>query len=499
MPYAEGARFYHEKGCLPGTRQEIIGEIAQWINDPNGGAVSRFFFLSGVAGSGKSAIAHTIAQLFDQQKRLGSSYCFDRADQVNRRPSNLLSTIALNLADLDHQWKSSLSHVVKGNRSLRTTLSAAEQFRKFILEPANALTTVGPIVIVIDALDESAEESSRRDLLNILAEGVSDLPPNFRILITARPEPDIVKAFSGNQHIFCKHMNTIDQASNEADITLFIETQLSAIGSLELEWPNKHWCHMLIKSSDGLFQWASTACRAIKDGRGGLRPTERLNRFVSSARGLDALYSEVLGQTFDVEDSIVMSRFKLVMGRILATKEPLSISAHSELRDDDDPPDLVELVVQFLGALLSGVNQQDIPVRALHASFLDFLTDESRSKSYYVDPSQHNRGLTLSSLRVMKFGLRFNICGLETSHCRNTDVLDLITRIEKNILPHLSYGCRFWADHIVVMAYDTHILNELREFLHHHFLYWLEVLSLIKRINVASRMLRSMLEWNQVS
>jgi len=111
---------------------------------------------------------------------------------------------------------------------------------------------------------------------------------------------------------------------------------------------------MLVKSSDGLFQWASTACRAIKDRTGGLRPTERLSPFVSSARGLDALYSEVLGQTFNAKDSTVMSRFKLVMGRLLATKEPLSISAHSELPGDGDPPDLVELVVQFLGSLLSG-------------------------------------------------------------------------------------------------------------------------------------------------
>jgi hypothetical protein len=497
--YAEGARYYPEKGCLPGTRKEIIDEITQWINSPNGDAVPRIFFLSGVAGSGKSAIAHTIAQLFDQQGRLGSSYCFDCADQVNRRPSNLLSTIALDIADLDLQWKTSLGRIVKGKRSLRTTLSTTEQFHNFFVEPAKALTIVGPILVVIDALDESAEGSSRKALLDILANGISDLPSNFRILITARPEPDIVNAFNGNRDIFCKHMSAIDETSNEADITMFIDTQLSGINSLELQWPNKHWRCMLVQNSDGLFQWASTACRAIKDRTGGLRPTERLSRFVSSARGLDALYSEVLGQTFNANDSTVMSRFKSVMGRILATKEPLSISAHSELRDDDDPPDLVELVVQFLGSLLSGVNQEGVPVRALHASFVDFLTDESRSKSYYVNPSQHNRSLALSSLRAMKSGLRFNICGLETSHCRNTDVLDLTTRIENNILPHVSYGCSFWADHIVDTAYDIHILDELKDFFHHRFLYWLEVLSLIKGVNLAAKRLRSVMKWNEVS
>jgi hypothetical protein len=98
----------------------------------------------------------------------------------------------------------------------------------------------------------------------------------------------------------------------------------------------------------------------------------------------------------------------------------------------------------------------------------------------------------------MKSGLRFNIAGLETSHCRNADVPDLATRIEKSILPHLSYGCRFWADHLGATAYDTGILKEVKDFLYYRILYWLEVLSLIKKVNMASGMLLSVLRWNQV-
>ena len=105
----------------------------------------------------------------------------------------------------------------------------------------------------------------------------------------------------------------------------------------------------------------------------------------------------------------------------------------------------------------------------------------------------------MSTFRVMKSDLRFNICGLETSHLRNTDVPDLATRVENTIHPHLSYACRFWADHLIVTAYDTTILYELRDFLHHRLLYWLEVLSLLKNIHFASGMLLLTQEWNQVS
>src|SRR6266576_2673764 len=253
---------------------------------------------------------------------------------------------------------------------------------------------------------------------------------------------------------------------------------------------------MLVESSEGLFQWASTACQAIKEPAGVFPQTERLSSFVKpSARGLDALYSEVLRQAFHGRDDDAVSRCKLVMGWILATKEPLSISAHSELRGDN----LVGLILPQLGSFLSGVDQPYIPIRPLHASFFEFLTDQNRStKTYYVDPSQQNRSITLSCLRVMKSGLRFNIAGLETSHCRNADVPDLATRIEKTILPHLSYGCRFWADHLGATAYDTDILSEVKDFLHYRLLYWLEVLSLIKKVNMASGMLLSVLRWNQV-
>jgi hypothetical protein len=103
-------------------------------------------------------------------------------------------------------------------------------------------------------------------------------------------------------------------------------------------------------------------------------------------------------------------------------------------------------------------------------------------------------------MRVMKSGLRFNICNLETSHCRNADVPDITAHIEKTILPHLSYGCRFWADHLSASSYDAKIIHELiHNRFHNHLLYWLEALSLVKKVNIASAMLLSVLDWNQVS
>lgn len=140
-----------------------------------------------------------------------------------------------------------------------------------------------------------------------------------------------------------------------------------------------------------------------------------------------------------------------------------------------------------------------MPIRALHTSFFDFLKDEGRSRAYFVDHTQHHRHLALASLRIMKSKLRFNICNVEESHVRNTDLRDMPTLVQRNIGPCLSYACRFWGDHLrEYSTYDEQISSELLEFLQKSLLFWLEVLSLIKQMNGASKSLASILKLNQV-
>ena len=502
MPYAAGAQYNADKGCLPGTRKEVIDEISNWVNNDSDDT-PRIFFLSGFAGAGKSAIAHAVAHLFDGLGHLGSSYCFDVAHQAERSPNKVFSTIACDLADLDPELKASLWQVVREKRSLRNTRAAREQFQRFILDPATGLKTVGPIVIVIDALDESGDPASRQVILSILAGKAADLPSNFRVLVTGRAERDIRDALDGKQHVISKHMETIN-ANN--DIFFFLQTQLCDIVELEQKWPNSYWCQMLVDKSEGLFQWASTACRFIKgDGEEVLDPVKQLDILVSSASRsaqlsqLDQLYTRILTRIFKTNDTDRMGSFQSVMGCLLAAREPLSISALKNLCRDKESANAVGQIIRPLGSLLSGVAQDSIPIRLLHTSFRDFLTDRGCSGLYYIDASSHHHSLMLSSLRVIMEELRFNICQLETSHWRNKDVFDLVERAKEAISPHLSYSCRFWADHLRGTSFAFDINHEIRDFLHTRLLLWLEVLSLIKEVNIASKALLSIIEWTQVS
>ena len=69
IPYALGTRYAQEKGCLAGTRESCLAEICDVLNNFDKGAPRRFVcLLIGVVGSGKSAVAHAIARLYDRQK-----------------------------------------------------------------------------------------------------------------------------------------------------------------------------------------------------------------------------------------------------------------------------------------------------------------------------------------------------------------------------------------------------------------------------------------------
>ncbi|KAI0310216.1 hypothetical protein OF83DRAFT_1178798 [Amylostereum chailletii] len=79
IPYA-GAHFQWDRRCLPGTRKAFLEKIEEWVNDPNDS--HRVSIIFGLAGTGKSSIAHETAHRFEKLKRLGSSFRFDRADQA---------------------------------------------------------------------------------------------------------------------------------------------------------------------------------------------------------------------------------------------------------------------------------------------------------------------------------------------------------------------------------------------------------------------------------
>lgn len=501
IPYANDANFDETKGCQVGTRVEILDEIAKWVNED---ATRRIFFLSGAAGTGKSAIAHTVAHRFKNMNRLGSSFCFVRG-RTDRGPDKLFSNVARDLADFDQGIRRALHEVVKDNKALRVTSKVSQQFDNLLLKPLERLTIAGPLVIVIDALDECGDAKTRADLLQALANKTKALPTNFRILLTSRPEADIEDLFRASAHILVKRMDELS-SSTEADIRSYIHARMSDPDISDID--NK--CERVLATKcEGLFQWASVACEFIKGlGEPGFTHRERFDLIVQGTTNqpqpLDPLYQMVLHHLFRTPNTAVMNRFKLVMSLVLTAFEPLSVNSLNEIlcaAKNGNPGFEASIILKHMGSLLSGVAGKD-GVRPLHTSFRDFLLDPLRSADFHIDTSSTHTDFTVASLFIMKTQLKFNICRLESSHVANKDIPDLADRIDHYIPAHLSYSCRFWVNHLDCTAgnaaSDPEVLKDIEVVLTNNLLFWFEVMSLLGAIARAAQATSLLVKWSLV-
>jgi hypothetical protein len=215
--------------------------------------------------------------------------------------------------------------------------------------------------------------------------------------------------------------------------------------------------------------------------------------------GIDQLYTQVLQHVslnVGVDDAVFYSNFRSVVGAVVLLFNPLSVAALSELLGISD----VSIALRSLHSLLVIPPDQSgkLPVRVLHKSFPDFLTDPLRctDKQFYVDPSVGHREIVLSCLRLMKERLRKNICQLDDFVCLD-EVKDLPALKKAHIGDPLEYACCFWASHLVKTSSiaDEEVSIAIDEFFTTSFLFWVEVLSLVRNLDIGVHALNDIDQW----
>ena len=468
--------------------------IVKWVNDSNPDS-ERSLVLFGQAGTGKSSIAHEIARLFEKTNRLTSSFIFLRREQSVRKAYHLFTTLARDLADRYLSFKIALGKVIKDNTALRVgTRDYDTLFESLILEPLEDLHIVSPILVVIDALDESGDTTGGIGLHAFLAQNLIRLPSNFRVVITSRPEHAIVSALVEAQSVKIKYIDDTELASEtNKDIIAFFQQRLplNEFGD---------YIEPLAVKAEGLFQWAAVASQLILDppARFGYSKKKCIKHLLESStnrRGqdlLDELYKEVLEGYF--KDQEARDLFRSVVGQLITSFEPLTIRSLIPLQQyasyDEDSDAAVTGILSRLGSLLSNVNSSDknLPIIPLHTSFRDFLTNRDKSGDYYVAVRDVHNQLAHSCLNLLLDplnGLKFNICNFETSYLANDDVEDLNTRVDQHIPPSLLYSCRFWDDHLKHTDFKADLFGKVETFFEEKFLFWLEALSLTGIIGLA--------------
>lgn len=501
LPYAEGASWNPERVCLPDTRREILDDMWKWIYAADETKTAEIFWLCDVAGAGKSAIAHTIAQKCFHEGILASSFFFDRSTPDRRNPLKLFSTIARDLAGLNNCLVGHVTQVLANDRSVASA-SQSRQFEELILNPVSRHHIDGPAVIVIDGLDEGCD----RVTLSILHHRVPKLPGTFRFIVTSRPTDDIRKDLSNVNHILCKSLE-IQSEANQHDIALYIRERLQHISSrrdLYIDWPGEQRFRDFTQQAEGLFVWAFTVseyllCAVYPDRKLSKLLYERNMGSLPAEAKMDALYAEVLSAcAWDDEDFI--HDYLQIIGTIMAAKTPLSSVAIQSIHRKWPTLDVKE-ILRPLSSVLTGFFNEGQPIRVLHHSFRDFLTIRAQSSSlherFWVNEKEHSQHMALLCLQVLNEDLNSDISGTGYLSDLTPQAFGIPPIDGSNITEVLWYACRFWADHIIQMdgpVSDT-FLSLLRQFLLEKLVVWMEALNSIYPF----KPLHEVREWLRVS
>ncbi|KAJ8094906.1 hypothetical protein PM082_010122 [Marasmius tenuissimus] len=257
---------YH---CLPGTRVSTLTEIFK----RDFGGNEPLLWLSGLAGTGKSAIMGSLSDCLIQ---MGCSSClaafihFDRFDF--RSPSEFMKALTYQLAKFDPRLGEDIVGVIKRRPHVINLTELSDQLQSLIIQPLQQhkprLLTEGPIVVLIDGLDECMEGVSGseefRQLLQLFSNsGTFQLFPFLWFILASRPLEPIRTALTGAGQDHIHHIR-LDMLSNSARnnirhyFTMKFEPLFRNNSNFEILCQQENTISELTELSGGLFIWAVT-------------------------------------------------------------------------------------------------------------------------------------------------------------------------------------------------------------------------------------------------
>ncbi|CAG8932927.1 unnamed protein product [Penicillium salamii] len=493
----------HQDECLPGTRTELLLQINEWAVS----AGKMIFWLNGMAGTGKSTIARSMARSFKQANILGASFFFRRGQGDLGNATRFISSITRQLLTHVPQLLPGVRKAIYNDPNIATK-SMKEQFEKLLLQPLQGLeklhTKLQLLVLVIDALDECEGDDDTRTILQLLPQlQIGNL--NLRVLLTSRPELPIcfglIKFADHDQYA----LHEIPAPMIEHDLSLYLNHRLSNIReerSLPLDWPGSTKIHQLVGLSVPLFIFASTICRLLEDSQ--WHPEDSLADILAEERkgsGLDGTYLPVLNRIVKNQSNHqrkqLISEFKEVVGAIILLETPLSVISLSKLARLSKR--LIHLRLDSLHSVLNIPKDESSPVKLFHLSFRDFLVSQEIRENhpeFWINKEEVHGRIAARCITLCHESLRKDICGLRASGTAREEIKP--QTIEDCFPSELQYSCRYWVHH-AVRSNDLRLLtSEAFRFLKNHFLHWLEAMSILGLLSEAAGMVDLLLSAIQV-
>ncbi|KAJ7612263.1 hypothetical protein FB45DRAFT_308931 [Roridomyces roridus] len=486
-----GAAVSPRRECTPETRKELLDKLEKWAVDksPN---TSPIFWLSGMAGTGKSTVAYTLCKRLQGHKQFGGSFFCSRNDEQARARVSIIPTIVRQLIPENTAY----AYAVRDLNLDQLTPASSRHVAELLIGPwMKSLKKHGgqqaSQVIVIDALDEiEGIEGAHfiQDLIHQVATVKQEMQ-GLRFLLTSRPHPMIVEQCQHLENSNIYQLEQIPPETAQDDVHKFVTAEFGPLSEADLSF--------IVAQSGGIFIYAATVKRLLfpagftlsekerKTRMQQIRTSDRLPKSGTVELPTDTLYKAILNEALpDIGTEVELSKHILYI--VATSRRPQTVQELAPLvvdHLDNIDEEAVKHRVDALYAVLY-ISQRDKCVYSYHKSFDDFITDPQR----YIHAEVATNYLAMRAadcFRILENSLHFNMCGLQSSYMLDEEDPGLASRVNEEISKELQYACRYWATALTLVQHTNsemvdRLSKSLQQFSSLKILFWMEAMNLLK-------------------
>ncbi|KAF9532539.1 hypothetical protein CPB83DRAFT_626873 [Crepidotus variabilis] len=412
--------------CSPRTRVKLLIEIKGFTE--GGGLSAAAMWLTGSAGSGKTALAQSVAEQLKQDGLVLGCHFFFRTSKDGKRSDGHLwvpslvhqmvrglpetlplveRTIRLNASVFDQRLDDVLHDLFLQPLLMASTEVQVFSFRRFLewLVGMRKYIKGHPRLIVVDGLDECSSMDTQKDIIKAIASVIPKLRIPIRFLIASRPETHIRTTIDREFKKINIHRINLDQDQDvRKDLEEYFNDRCTDLRlhhpalkgqQAYLDWPSRSDIDILITKSSTQFIFASTVMNYISHPRG--HPVKRLKVVLGILNTpqqdrpfltLDTLYKVILLTVDDVDRYAV----RLILTFIYLAGKGKTASPYLKL---ETSPEYLERLLGLdvgdvpllLDPLVSLLTLPELPTGSIimsHASFFDFFCDSTRSEEVTI-------------------------------------------------------------------------------------------------------------------
>ncbi|KAH9058125.1 hypothetical protein EDB87DRAFT_953266 [Lactarius vividus] len=488
--------------CLKGTRVAVLNRIRAFLEDTAG---ANLFWLSGIAGSGKSTIAQSAAvEATLLADCIVASFFFSQRGHAELCDASFVfPTLAYQFSLADAGFRKRVSGIVKEQPDIFEK-DYISQYKSLIVEPLKAMECAQRhVFIVLDAFDE-CEPRGATAILNTLLNKDIDVPKELKVLTTSRPEAHLCQVFCAQDDVQKLNLQDIDAKSDIRHylLTSFKQPPITLATPFDV---GEEVISKLAESAGDSFIYAASILRFVfdehaRDPRGRLdiilgnrtdpeeRPYERL----------DALYLSILRQAVPSSaSSSIKRRLRTVLSQLVTFREPLPMVVMGKFCGLE--PRNIRDALHHLHSLIQVPDSDSQAPRIYHLSFSDFIIDSTRcgDRGLVVDVDSAERDVLLSCFGRLSTQLHRNMAGIDDPSLSHSEIDSFQTKVENAVSPELRYACQYWASHLMKTkdVHDEKIWLRLRDFLTRRLLWWIETMALLGTLREAVESVGQVRTW----